>query len=73
MSAFSLYAINFYEEAEENLSRYLKTYPSHKYSIYANYLRAIISYEQISDEKHDLKPLLDAKEKKLKFFRKISR
>lgn len=63
MSAFSLYAINFYDEAEENLSRYLKTYPSHKYSIYANYLRAIISYEQISDEKHDLKPLLDAKEK----------
>ena len=26
MSAFSLYGINFYQEAEENLVRYLKTY-----------------------------------------------
>ncbi len=63
MNAFSLYAINFYDEAEENLNRFLKIYPSHKYQIYANYLLAIISYEQISDERHDLKPLLDAKKK----------
>ena len=63
MSAFSLYAINFYDEAEENLNRYLRIYPSHKYQVYANYLLAIISYEQISDEKHDLQPLLDANKK----------
>ena len=69
MSSFSLYAINFYSEAEENLKRYLKNYPSHKYKIYANYLLAIISYEQISDERHDLKPLLEAK-KKIDFFLK---
>lgn len=63
MTSFSLYAINFYSEAEENLLRYLKNYPSDKNKVYANYLLAIISYEQIGDEKHDLKPLLDAKEK----------
>ena len=28
MSSFALYGINFYGEAEENLSRYLKTYPA---------------------------------------------
>ena len=69
MASFSLYAINFYNEAEENLLRYLKNYPSHEYKVYANYLLAIISYEQISDEKHDLKPLLQAKEK-IDFFLK---
>ena len=67
MNSFSLYAINFYDEAEENLNRYLKVYPADKYKIYAHYLLAIISYEQIGEEKHDLKPLLDAK-KKIDFF-----
>ena len=67
MNSFSLYAINFYNEAEESLNRYLKVYPADKYKIYAHYLLAIISYEQIGEEKHDLKPLLDAK-KKIDFF-----
>ena len=67
MNSFSLYAINFYDEAEENLNRYLKVYPADKYKIYAHYLLAIIPYEQIGEEKHDLKPLLDAK-KKIDFF-----
>ena len=31
--------------------------------MYAHYLQAIISFEQISDEKKDLKPLLDANKK----------
>ena len=60
MSSFSLYGINFYDDAEENLKRYLKTYPADKNVIYAHYLLAIIQYEQISDEKKDLKPLLEA-------------
>ena len=67
MNSFSLYAINFYDEAEESLNRYLKVYPADKYKIYAHYLLAIISYEQIGEEKHDLKPLLDAK-KKIDYF-----
>ena len=47
MSSFSLYGINFYDEAQENLERYLKTYPADKNIIYAHYLQAIIFFEQI--------------------------
>jgi len=63
MSSFSLYRINFYSEALENFERYLKTYPSDKNVIYANYMLAVIYFEQISDEKKDLKPLLEARSK----------
>ena len=51
MSSFSLYGINFYDQAEESLKRFLKTYPGDKNVIYAHYLLAIIFYEQIEDEK----------------------
>jgi len=47
----------------------LKTYPSDKNVIYAHYLTAVIYFEQITDEKKDLKPLLEA-ENKIKFFLK---
>ena len=67
MASFSLYGINFYNEAEENLNRFIKTYPVDKNVIYAHYLLANIYYEQISDEKKDLKPLLKA-QKKINFF-----
>ena len=69
MSSYSLYGINFYNEALENLERYLKKYPADKNVMYAHYLIAIIYYEQMSDEKKDLKPLLDADEK-IDFFLK---
>ena len=62
MASYSLYGINFYTEAEENLNRYLKTYPADKHILYAKYLLAIIYYEQISDEKKDLEPLLKARD-----------
>ena len=62
MSIFSLYGINFYDESLENIERFKKTYPASNYVIYVEYLKAIIFYEQISDEKKDLKPLLDADE-----------
>ena len=67
MASYSLYGINFYAEAEENINRYLKKYPSDENIIYAHYLLAIIYYEQISDEKKDLQPLLKTK-KKIEFF-----
>ena len=66
MSSFSLYGINFYLQAEESLERFLKTYPSDKNVIYANYLMAIIYFEQIGDAKKDLAPLLKA-EKQINF------
>ena len=69
MSIFSLYGLNFYQEASENLDRYFKTYPGDKNIIYAHFLQAVIYFEQISDEKKDLKPLLQANEK-IDFFLK---
>ena len=67
MSSYSLYGINFYEDALQNLERYLRTYPADKNVIYAHYLTAIIYFEQIEDEKKDLNPLTEAN-KKIDFF-----
>ena len=69
MSSYALYGINFYDEALESLERYLMKYRADKNVIYAHYLIAIIHYEQISDERKDLKPLLDA-QRKIEFFLK---
>jgi outer membrane protein assembly factor BamD len=63
MSGFSLYSINFYDEAVETLERYLKNYPADKNKIYVHYLLALIYFEQVSDEKKDTKPLMNANEK----------
>ena len=67
MSSYSLYGISFYEDALQNLERYLRTYPADKNVIYAHYLIAIIYFEQIEDEKKDLNPLIEAN-KKIEFF-----
>ena len=69
MSSYSLYGINFYSDALINLERYLRKYPADKNVMYAHYLIAIIHYEQITDEKKDLQPLLNAK-RKIAFFLK---
>lgn len=69
MSSFSLYGINFYQEAEESINRFLTNYPGNENTIYAHYLLAIIYYEQIEDEKKDLEPLLKAREQ-INFFLK---
>ena len=62
MSIFSLYSINFYEEAIESINRFLEKYPANENKIYAHYLTALIYFEQISDEKKDIKPLIQSKE-----------
>ncbi len=67
MNGFSLYAINFYDESLESLNRYLTQYPADENNEYAHYLIAVIYYEQITDEKRDLDPILKAKEK-IEFF-----
>ena len=69
MASFSLYGINFYEEAIESLNKFLKVYPSDKNIIYAEYLKAIIYFEQIGDETKDIQPLLDAG-KQINYFTK---
>tara|TARA_B100001564_G_scaffold342966_1_gene339087 strand:+ start:2985 stop:3806 length:822 start_codon:yes stop_codon:yes gene_type:complete len=63
MSCYALYGINFYDEALENLDRYLNKYPADENVQYAHYLTAIVHFEQIADEKKDLKPLIDANNK----------
>jgi outer membrane protein assembly factor BamD len=63
MSSYCLYIINFYEEANANLERFIIQYPTDKNIPYAHYLLAISLYEQILDEKKDIKPLIKTKEK----------
>jgi len=63
MASYSLYSINFYDEALENLNKYLKKYPANKQAIYAEYLIAIIYFEQIKDETKDAEPINKAKQR----------
>lgn len=67
MSSYCLYIINFYPEATASLERFINQYPANKNIAYANYLITIILYEQILDEKKDIKPLLKSKEKIILF------
>ena len=69
MSSYCLYLINFYEEATASLERFINQYPADKNIAYAHYLLAITLYEQILDERKDIKPLLESK-KKIQFFLK---
>ena len=50
----------FMIEALNSLDRYIRTYPADKNIIYAKYLKAIIYFEQISDERKDIEPLIKA-------------
>ena len=69
MSSYCLYNINFYDQAILNLERFVRIYPASQYVSYAHYLIAIIYFEQISDEKKDLEPLIKA-DNKIDFFLK---
>ena len=42
MSSFSLYSINFYDEALESLNRFFVNYPADKNVMYAHYLLSLI-------------------------------
>ena len=70
MVGYCYYSINFYDEAILNLERFTKTYPASKNLDYANYLIAISYYEQILDEKKDVKPILKSQEKIELFLKK---
>ena len=63
MSAYALYSQNYYEDALFNLNRHIKNYPKDKNLVYAHYLVAMCYFEQLHDEKKDLKPLVKAREK----------
>ena len=61
MSAYVYYSDDYYSDAIYELERYLKVYPKHKNKDYAHFLLAMCYYENIIDEKRDLKPLLKSK------------
>ena len=63
MAAYAHYTRNAYSKSVFFLERHINNYPADRNIPYAHYLIAICYFEQILDEKKDLKPLLKAKEK----------
>ena len=61
MSAYSYYSQEYFSNAIGELERFLENYPSHERVSYAYYLLGICYYDQIVDEKRDLKVIEDAK------------
>ena len=61
MAAYAYYTQNYYGDAIFELERYLITYPNHKNKVYAHFLLGMSFYEQIVDEKKDLKSILNSK------------
>ena len=61
MSAYSYYYFDSYNDAIREIDRYLKKYPKHQNKDYAFYLKSISYYNQISNEKKDLGPIIEAK------------
>ena len=62
MAAYSYYSQDYYENAIAELERFILIYPFYKNIDYAYYLMGLCYYEQIVDEKKDLKTIIKAKE-----------
>ena len=63
MASYAEYSRNAFANSIFGLERHITNYPADKNIPYAHYLIAICYYEQILDEKKDLQPLVQAKEK----------
>ena len=61
MAAYSYYVQDYYGDAIAELKRFLRVYPKYKDLDYIYYLLAVSYYEQIVDEKKDLKKIINAK------------
>ena len=61
MAAYAYYTQDYYGDAIAEISRYIRVYPQSKNLDYAHYLLAICYYEQIVDEKKDLKYIIESK------------
>jgi|TARA_B100000787_G_scaffold146270_1_gene116813 outer membrane protein assembly factor BamD len=61
MAGYAYYTQSYYSDAIFELERYLVTYPNHKDRVYAHFLLGMSFYEQIVNEKKDLKSILDSK------------
>ena len=63
MAAYAYYSQDYYFDAMDQIEVYLKRYPNHINRDYGQFLLAMCYYENIVDEKRDLEPLLNAKNK----------
>ena len=63
MAAYSYYSMDYYTDAINQIEDYLKKYVNHANRDYAQFILAMCYYENIVDEKRDLKPLIQAKNK----------
>ena len=61
MASYAYYTQDYYGDAIAELERFIIVYPKHKNLQYAYYLLAICYYEQIVDEKKDLRSIIQAK------------
>ena len=61
MSAYGYFSQGYYNYAINDLERFLIKYKNHPQTDYAYYLMALCHYDQIIDEKKDLKEILLAK------------
>ena len=61
MSAYGYFSQGYYNYAINDLERFLVKYKNHPQTDYAYYLLALCHYDQIVDEKKDLKEILLAK------------
>ena len=58
MSAYGYFSQGYYNDAINDLERFLKKYKNHPQTDYAYYLLALCHYDQIIDEKKDLNQIL---------------
>ena len=61
MSAYGYFTQGYYNDAINNLERFLVKYKNHPQSDYAYYLLALCHYDQIVDEKKDMNEILQSK------------
>ncbi len=62
MSAYGYFSQGYYNDAINEIERFLIKYKNHPQTDYAYYLLALCHYDQIIDEKKDLKQILRSKE-----------
>ena len=62
MSAYGYFSQGYYNYAISDLERFLINYKNHPQTDYAYYLLALCHYDQIVDEKKDLKQIIKSKE-----------
>ena len=63
MAAYSYYTDGYYNDSIFQLEQFVKLYPTNPRISYAHYLLAMSYYSKIIDQKKDLKPLIESKNK----------